>query len=70
MKRIRVTLDHFEGDVGILLFGGKLQFKMPKSILKDAKAGDGFVIDIKTEKEAKLSEPELAKAILNQIFNS
>lgn len=68
MKKIKVVLDRIEENYGILITQEKKEIQVPVEYLPSKKEGKGFSIEVKTGEEAKASDEELARAILNEIL--
>jgi len=70
MKKINLVLDCIKGNRAILIAPDKKKVEVPAEELSSKKKGESFVIEIKSEEEAKASQEKLAKAILNEILNN
>ena len=62
------TVDRFEGKQAVLKLENDQELRLLREDLEPAELGAAFQVQILPEAEAKLSQEELARTILNQIL--
>ena len=69
INELKVTIDRFEGEFAVLHYGeGTLNW--PKDKLPEkAKEGDGLVLVLKRDEDARKEREELARTVLNEILH-
>jgi len=70
MKKIIAKIQKIDQNQVTLVMSDKTEIIWPKDKLPQTKIGDEIYFNILSSKEADLSNKELAKAILEDVFNS
>lgn len=70
MKKIKVTVDRFEGEIALFKIESK-EIHWPKSELpENTHEGDVIVFSLMTNEEAKKKQNQTAKDLLNELLTN
>lgn len=67
MKKIKGTIDRFEGQRGLVSFEEGI-VELPKTFLEGFKEQDTVELTVMSEKEGQASQEELARNLLNEVL--
>jgi hypothetical protein len=69
INELKTTIDRFEGEYAVLIYGGKEQLLWPKDKLPEgSREGDILVLAAKRDEDARKDREELAKAVINELL--
>lgn len=63
---MRIVIDRFEGEFVVAISDGGQKYSLPKTLLKDAKEGDVYIIK-KDDDETKRRK-QRAKSLIDELF--
>ncbi len=63
---MRIVIDRFEGEFAVALGDDRAKYNLPKTLFKDAKEGDVYII--KRDEGETEKRKEQAKGLMDELF--